>query len=420
MVVASFSSKKSVFRSFLLLFAWGSFIFVFPPLCHYVLGSEGVYLLIEDTSCRMGALRENDASRNGAAAFMAREDLDKSNITSNSTSNSNSNININGNSITTSSRSSSSSSSREKVVKLMQFNIRTGFADWGLKTMWQHPLTPFRHSRRAAVSAVVRRHQPDIIATQEGLSWQLRHIAKDLDGEYDYVGGFRGGPSWLTDESSAIFYRKDIWKLKATGDFMLSPTPEVMFSAYPGANIPMLTTWVVLTPSTTSAEEGHQHAPILIVSTHLDPYVPSVRAAQADQLRRTIPELCKAHGCQEAVLLGDFNSDFEEAPWSMLREAGWLDTWAHLHGSYPAGSFTYHAFQGPKYQPEGVEASDPDHAIDFIWLWPANLTVVSSTIDKQRYTAAGPCASETGSGTLPSDHYVLVAEVQLPCCHSSS
>ncbi|CAE8622444.1 unnamed protein product, partial [Polarella glacialis] len=119
-------------------------------------------------------------------------------------------------------------------LTLMQFNIRTGFADWQRETMWRHPLVPFGRSRRAAVAACVREHSPDFVGTQEGLSWQLRHMVSDLDNQYACVGDFRGGPGWNNNESSAIFYRKSLWQLVDTGDFMLSPTPEVKLSTYEG------------------------------------------------------------------------------------------------------------------------------------------------------------------------------------------
>ncbi|CAE8722651.1 unnamed protein product [Polarella glacialis] len=297
-------------------------------------------------------------------------------------------------------------------VTLMQFNVRTGFADWGLETMWRHPLVPFNRTRRAAVAACVHEHLPDFVATQEGLSWQLRHMASDLDHGYAFVGGFRGGPTWNTDESSAIFYRKSSWDLEVSGDFMLSQTPEVPYSSYPGASYPMITSWAVL--ASRPSDGIKEPSRVLIVSTHLDPYVPEVRAASAEQLRQTVAELRQTHSCQQAFLLGDFNSDFEESPWQLLKQAGWVDSWEEKNGAYPAGSFTYHAFQGPSYKPEGPQVSDPNHTIDFIWLWgggPGTApSVVSSKVERQRYTSSGPCAS----GVLPSDHYALVTEVLLP------
>mmetsp|Transcript_10702 Transcript_10702/g.29753 ORF Transcript_10702/g.29753 Transcript_10702/m.29753 type:complete len:572 (-) Transcript_10702:336-2051(-) len=291
-------------------------------------------------------------------------------------------------------------------LRLMQFNIRTGWADWGTETAWNNHVTSL--TRRKAVAACILEHCPDVVATQEGLWWQLRDMSRDLRGQYLYVGKPRGGPIPTTNETSAIFLHRQRWAVAETGDFMLSDTPDVMGSKYLGADIQMVTSWVVLTGR--SARRNHR---ILVVSTHLDPYVQQVRSLSAQQLARTSEQLRTAHHCSQAYIIGDFNSDYTEAPYACLRDAGWTDTFYRVHGddAYPPGSFTYHAWKGPDYVPEGIDKSDPDHPVDFIWSWPPEVEVQKVAVDKRKYGLAGPCPLR---GIFPTDHYILVADVVLP------
>jgi len=78
-------------------------------------------------------------------------------------------------------------------------------------------------NRKEQVKALIRYHEFDIFGTQEGLIDQLNDLCEMK--EYTYVGGGRddGGQA---GEHSAIFYRKDRFKLIENGDFWLSETPD--------------------------------------------------------------------------------------------------------------------------------------------------------------------------------------------------
>lgn len=264
-------------------------------------------------------------------------------------------------------------------------------------------------TRRDACAACIRKHRPEIIMTQEGLDFQLRNIADDLEEKYLYVGQKRGGPTWLNDETSAIFYERALWDLERTGDYMLSDTPDTPFSAYPGADWPMITTWVLL--SGRKARAGQR---ILVVSTHLDPGNRDVRAKSAKQVIRITGELYSTYACDAAFIAGDFNCAYEEEAYTVFEASGWVDSYKTVHGpendqAYPKGSFTYHAFKGGQYVPAGAQESDPDHAIDFVFMRPTDVQVTQAAFDKDRYTRYGA----DPRGIWPSDHYALVIDVAL-------
>jgi endonuclease/exonuclease/phosphatase family metal-dependent hydrolase len=78
-------------------------------------------------------------------------------------------------------------------------------------------------NRKEMVKNLVRYHEFDLFGTQEG----LRHQLNDLAGlpAFAFVGKGRDDGK-EAGEHSAIFYRKDRFRLVQSGDFWLSQTPD--------------------------------------------------------------------------------------------------------------------------------------------------------------------------------------------------
>jgi endonuclease/exonuclease/phosphatase family metal-dependent hydrolase len=291
------------------------------------------------------------------------------------------------------------------AVRIMQFNVRTGYADCGLKTAWE-PCLGFlcmKTTRRATVATCVQRYNPDILCTQEALLWQCRHMAADLKDEYKWVGRARG-TSCHNNETSAIFFHKDRYRLVATDDFMFSEEPTKWGSIYEGASYAMINTWVVLEGLGSRSSER-----LLVISAHLDPYSQSVRTRSAEQLVAEAERVRMAQNCQRVFIAGDFNADCTCPMYSVITGAGYMDSYLSVNGEYESGSFTYHDFKGPEHKPAGPEESDFDRCIDFVFAWPSTLKVSQALIDKEQYGIRGP---EPG-GIWPSDHYPLIADISL-------
>jgi len=260
--------------------------------------------------------------------------------------------------------------------------------------------------RRAACAACIREHKPHILATQEGLSWQLGHLLSDLDGVYAMVGeGRNRGANLFTDEYSAILYDISCLSVEETGDFMLSMTPDVERSSFPGAFDEKMCSWAVLV-----GKAQLSGSRLLVASVHLDPYAVDVRARSAEVIVDKVSVLRERYGCEHVYVLGDFNSGPGESPCRTMADAGWRDTYMSVHGPYSQGSFTYHNFRGNKHQPEGEAASDPDLAMDFIWAASSTVSVAAAVIDTRRYGWDGP----REGGRYPSDHYPVIVDVLLP------
>src|SRR5581483_4187006 len=118
----------------------------------------------------------------------------------------------------------------EVALKVMSFNLRRDKESDGANG-WS--------SRRDA-AAVVARHHPDLLGTQEGLQDQIDFLHQHFP-EYGVLGEARFGGR--RDEYNAIFYRKAKFKVEATGIFWLSETPHVPGSRHWGNLVPRMATW---------------------------------------------------------------------------------------------------------------------------------------------------------------------------------
>ncbi len=116
---------------------------------------------------------------------------------------------------------------RGHVLKLMTYNLK--FASPSYKPSWE--------VRREMQIDLIRKYDPDIIGTQEGLKEQIDYLAEHLP-EYVVVGeGRKGGDD---DEHMAIFYKRNKFRLRELQSFALSNTPGLLGSG-PDINPRMVT-----------------------------------------------------------------------------------------------------------------------------------------------------------------------------------
>jgi len=114
------------------------------------------------------------------------------------------------------------------TLKIMTYNLK--FASPAFKPTWEE--------RRDMQIDLIRKYNPDIIGTQEGLKEQIDYLADHLP-EYVVIGeGRKGGDD---DEHMAIFFKRDKFRLREMQSFQLSETPEIIGSG-PEVN-PRLVTW---------------------------------------------------------------------------------------------------------------------------------------------------------------------------------
>lgn len=117
------------------------------------------------------------------------------------------------------------------VIKLMTYNLK--FASPTYEPSWE--------LRRDMQIDMIRKYDPDIIGTQEGLKEQIDYLMDHLP-EYIVVGEGRKGCD--DDEHMAIFFKRDKFRLREMQSFQLSKTPEIIGSG-PEVN-PRMVSWIRL------------------------------------------------------------------------------------------------------------------------------------------------------------------------------
>jgi endonuclease/exonuclease/phosphatase family metal-dependent hydrolase len=132
------------------------------------------------------------------------------------------------------------------ILKLMTYNLK--FASPAFEPTWD--------VRREMQIDMIRKYDPDIIGTQEGLKEQIDYLADHLK-EYVVVGeGRKGGDD---DEHMAIFFKRDKFRLRELQSFQLSKTPEIIGSG-PEVN-PRMVTWIRLALKNISPEGNNGRYP---------------------------------------------------------------------------------------------------------------------------------------------------------------
>ena len=126
-----------------------------------------------------------------------------------------------------------------RTIKVMTYNLK--FASPTFEPSWE--------VRRDMQLDLIRKYDPDIIGTQEGLKEQIDYLEDHLP-DYVMVGeGRKGGDD---DEHMAIFYKRDKFRLREMQSFALSKTPELLGSG-PDVN-PRMVTWVRLAYANIASE----------------------------------------------------------------------------------------------------------------------------------------------------------------------
>jgi endonuclease/exonuclease/phosphatase family metal-dependent hydrolase len=277
----------------------------------------------------------------------------------------------------------------EVSLRTMSFNVRyAGTVDDQLSGNGWFNSDPSASRAQKAVQ-VIRDYGPDILGTQEALSFQLQSLpGQDLASglaDYGYYGvGRENGIA--QGEYAAIFYRSDRFTRVDAGTFWLSPTPDVP-SIYPGAGTIRIASWVKLDDHLS----GQQ---IFVLNTHLDNVSNTANVYSANLIRDRLPGLA---GDAPIVLTGDMNSTETSSVVRTLlglNDPGEFqlgDAFREVHPTVGSNERTYHAYSG------GTSGSRIDFILHSDALTPTGAAIVRTTY----------------GGRYPSDHYPVTAEFTL-------
>ena len=268
-------------------------------------------------------------------------------------------------------RSASAEEHQTRPLRIMSFNLR--FASTAEPHSWT--------VRRPVMSALLRRENPHVMGTQEGLYQQLRDIDADLGPHYAWIGTGRAGGS--LGEFSAIFY--DTRRLSPVEHytFWLSGTPEVIGSNTWRAAFPRIVTWVRFRDLLDGGREFY------VLNTHFDHARQSAREHSAALMALRIAGLDRS---LPVVVTGDFNVAAHRNPvYDAMLGAGLVDTW-ETAAERSALYGTFHGYKPPV--PDGDR-------IDWILSTPG-VTAQRASIN-----------TFSRNGRFPSDHLPVQAWVTL-------
>lgn len=240
--------------------------------------------------------------------------------------------------------------------------------------------------RKAGALALLRGLSADVLGVQEALADQHDALAAALPG-YVTVGGGRDDGK-RKGEFSSLFLRQARFELLDSGQFWLSPMPEVPGSMGWDAAYTRICTWARVRDRRNGGE-------LLVANTHFDHLGVLAREQSA---RLIVARLHAVAGARPPatvappiLLLGDFNSDERSSAYRAILDAGLIDAYRAVHPQANANELTFHGFKGLTL----------GRRIDFIFN-STDLRAVDAAIDR---TPIGP-------GRFPSDHYFVTARLE--------
>lgn len=235
--------------------------------------------------------------------------------------------------------------------------------------------------RKANVAALVRYHKADLLGVQEAQPDQMADLEKLLP-EFGWYGVPR--VSGKNGEFTAIFYRKDRYKLVSSGTFWYSETPNVKESKSWDAFYPRTASWCKLT-------DKKSKKTFFLFNTHLDHRGVIAREKSAEVLLAQIDSIA---GKSPVIVTGDFNSTPTSAAYKTLtNEKKLMDAYAISQTPHYGPVNTSSGFEVKK---EPVRSR-----IDYIFVNAKVKILEHATLSDQQ------------EGRYYSDHLPVIAEIDL-------
>lgn len=258
-------------------------------------------------------------------------------------------------------------------------------------------------ARKGVMLDLLRRNQPLLIGTQEGLKVQMDFLQANLEN-YDFIGVSRQGNE--EDEYNAIFYDNSLVTVEESDTFWLSETPAEPGSMLPGEGHPRIATWGKFTI------EG-QATPLYMFNTHVS-FNSEAGQRQVDILLEHIDNIAEPGA--DVLVTGDFNTPRNTYPWQVFQKKGFQDAWQLA--KYEAGpDSTFHGWEGLEarggFEQQKV-ADESNYRIDWILYRAGTATGVSHPLLVQVVT-------DHEDDEYPSDHFpVMLTTLGTPIVSADS
>lgn len=260
------------------------------------------------------------------------------------------------------------------------------------------------HNHRAPLNArVLESLEPDLLGLQEAQSENLLTY-EHVFPHYHYTYGLPTG------QEEDPWYNPILWNpsrltMLSTGGFYLSEMPDCWSQSWGAASV-RAATWARF-------KMQGSNALFLFINTHLD------HASEQARLESMRLILARARQLTEGVLpillVGTFNSNpntppmedtiippLTNAPYCLLRKAGFIDTFEASGLEEGAYSNTYHGYQGTSYHPRHAGMA---WRVDWIMMRSGSTQRFVALEQKIVHDAAPPL--------YPSDHYPVIARLSV-------
>ena len=270
-------------------------------------------------------------------------------------------------------------------LEVMTFNIRYGTANDG-DNAWEN--------RQSILIDCLKKYQPDILATQESLDFQIEEIMQNFPhwavfgvGRYHQVELPDRPHESLSGESCKVLYDTTKFKLLDQRTFWHSDTPNIAGSMTWGNDLPRIVTWGIF-------QNKYTNEKFVLMNTHFhwdEPYV-------TNTTKLILRKWCEIANNLPTILLGDFNlspNSFAHDAFcgkidTLAVKGNFIDTWQALNKP-ETDAGTYNNFKGEKTRDR----------IDWILVTPE---VKVNNIEIIHYNE---------NGRYPSDHFPVLAQVEL-------
>ncbi len=259
-------------------------------------------------------------------------------------------------------------------LSILSFNIRN-MKSRDAQNSWDN--------RVASVTRLIRSSDPDILGTQEGYMPQVDDLKSQLP-EYQCVATGRDD-GLVEGETCAVFFKKAKFKLLNSGTFWFSDTPDVAGSRQWNPNHARICTWCVL------QLQGTEKV-ICVYNVHLDHETQSAREMSVEMVLKAASN---SDSPNHTIVMGDFNLEPTNAAYFEIINSTIIPLWDcydECHPSLPRyEDGTYREFTGRTNMGR----------IDYIFTG-LNFNIISAEIIRI-----------TEKGKYPSDHFPLLAKLQL-------
>lgn len=265
------------------------------------------------------------------------------------------------------------------TYRVLSFNVLCSVCDFSFDP-WEDRVGYF--------GDIFSRLQPDLIGLQEII------LPEEVDQVMAVAPGYtavyyHGTTEYYPYPDAVVAFRTDRFELLESGEYWLSPTPDVPWSMgfSDGQDIPRLVAWVHLKDTEFDSE-------LYFSTTHFDAVHPHQESSAPLVLERMEPWT----ESMPAIITGDFNLEPYHPAFGVLT-SGVDGTGFHLDDTWEMA-----VEHRTETNSEPAPAYDPSNRIDHVLVSGANFTVPEWIVDLHVY---GPVPQ------LPSDHKVIMAVVQI-------